>query len=82
MSAHTLAKLDPAFAADLARVQPALSAFRRQRKPREPIPESLWDDIVRLARAYRASPVAQALRVNYTTLKRRTLGQLVERAPR
>jgi hypothetical protein len=57
----------------VARMQPLLVAWRRQRKPRDPIPESLWHDMVQLARAHQSSPVAQALRVNYAALKRRVL---------
>jgi hypothetical protein len=64
---------DPAFAAAVAEVQPALAAWRKRRKPREPIPETLWHYMVRMAQAYQPSPVAQALRVNYTSLKRRLL---------
>jgi len=73
MPATKATRLDPVFAAAVAKLRPALAAWRMGRKAREPIPESLWHDIVRLARAYRPSPVAQALRVNYTTLKRLVL---------
>ena len=57
----------------LARVQPALEAWRLQRRHREAIPETLWQRIVPLARAHGVSPVARALGVNYTTLKERTM---------
>ena len=57
----------------LARVQPALAAWRLRRRHREAIPESLWRMIVPLARAHGVSPVARALGVNYTTLKERTV---------
>jgi hypothetical protein len=73
MAARKATRLDPAFAAAVAGVQPALAAWRKRRKPREPIPEPLWHYMVRLARAYQPSPVAQALRVNYNSLKRRLL---------
>jgi hypothetical protein len=76
MAATPTTKLNPAFAAEVARLQPVLQAWRKQRKHGEPIPEPLWWDIVRLARDYRASPVAQVLRVNYTALKRRLLASL------
>jgi hypothetical protein len=79
MATQTTTKLNPAFAAEVARLQPALDAWRKQRKCREPIPEPLWWDIVRLAKAYRASPVAQVLRVNYSALKRRLLASLLTR---
>ena len=74
---HAAAKWNPTFAAEVAKLQPALDAWRKQRKCREPIPEPLWWDMVRLAKAYRASPVAQVLRVNYSTLKRRLRDSLL-----
>jgi hypothetical protein len=67
------ARLDSSLAAALDEVQPALAAWRKQRKPREPIPESLWHAIARVARDHQPSPVAQALRVNYAALKRRVM---------
>jgi hypothetical protein len=41
MTANKATRLDPAFAAAVAEVQPALAAWRKQREPREPIPEPL-----------------------------------------
>jgi hypothetical protein len=73
MSAPTAQRLRPALEQAVAAVQPALAAWRQQRKPRDPIPEPIWREIVTLARFYRPSPVAHALRVNYTTLKDRVL---------
>src|ERR1035441_10335987 len=70
MTAKTTTKADSTFAAALARVQPALTAWRQRRKHRESIPEPLWRAMVRLARRYGLSPVAQVLRVNYTALSR------------
>ena len=70
MATKTTTKSDPTFAAAIARVQPALTAWRQRRKHREPIPEPLWRTMVRLARRYGLSRVAQVLRVNYTALKR------------
>ena len=69
MASKTTTKSDPTFSAAIARVQPALTAWRERRKHREPIPEPLWRKMVRIARRYGLSPVAQALRVNYTALK-------------
>ena len=76
MSSKTAIKWQPGLEKAVATVQPALAAWRRQRKPREPIPEALWGDMVKLARYYQPSPVAQALRVNYATLKQRVLASL------
>ena len=73
MAAKTALKSDPVFTAAIARVQPALAAWRKRRKPREPIPEALWRKMGKLARGYGLSPVAQALKVNYTALKRHGL---------
>jgi hypothetical protein len=70
MTAKKKIKSDPAFAAAIARVQPALAAWRQQRKHREPVPKALWRAMAALARAYGVCPVAQALSVNYTALKR------------
>jgi hypothetical protein len=69
MTANRATRLEPAFAAAVAEVEPALATWRKRRKNREPIPEPLWSAMVRLAQAYRPSPVAQALRVNYSALK-------------
>ena len=82
MAAKKATRLDPAFAADVAGVQNALAAWRKRRKPREPIPETLWHDIIRMAQINQTSPVAQALRVNYTALKRRVPANLLATAAR
>lgn len=73
MSVPTVKKLRPALAQAVATVQPALAAWRQRRKPRDPIPEPIWRELVVLARFYRPSPVAHALRVNYTNLRSRLL---------
>ena len=82
MAAKTTTKPDPTFSAAIARVQPTLTAWRQRRKHREPIPEALWRKMVRLARRYGLSPVAQALRVNYTGLKHHLAASSVPRASR
>lgn len=64
---------DPALVIGLARVQPALAAWRQRRRHREAIPENLWRLIVPLAQSHGVSPVARALRLNYTALQQRTL---------
>jgi hypothetical protein len=73
MTAKKATRSDPAFAAAVAGVQPALTAWRKRRKYREPMPDLLWHATMRLARDHGLSPVAQELRVNYTVLKRRVL---------
>jgi hypothetical protein len=82
MAAKTTTKSDPTFTAAIARVQPALTAWRQRRKHREPIPEPLWRAMVRLARRFGLSPVAQVLRVNYTTLKRHLVTSAAPQASR
>jgi len=69
MEAKTATKSAPSFLAAIARVEPALAAWRQQRKHREAIPDALWRAMVPLARVHGVSPVAQALRINYTALK-------------
>jgi hypothetical protein len=73
MAANRAAKADANLAVGLTRVEPALVAWRQRRRHREAIPEELWRLIVPLAQAHGVSPVAQALGLNYTTLKERTL---------
>src|ERR1035441_6612950 len=82
MAAKTTTKSDPTFSAAIARVQPALTAWRQRRKHREPIPEALWRKMVRLARRYGLSRVAQVLRVNYTGLKHHLVASSARQAPR
>ena len=65
----------------MARVQPALTAWRQRRKHREPIPEALWRKMVRLARRYGLSRVAQVLRVNYTGLKHHLVASSTPQGP-
>jgi hypothetical protein len=82
MATKTTPQSDPTFAAAIARVQPVLSAWRQRRKHREPIPEHLWRAMVRLARRYGLSRVAQVLRVNYTGLKHHLVASSAPQAPR
>ena len=50
MTANKATRLDRAFAAAVAEVQPALAAWRNQRNPRDPVPEPLWHDLGRSRR--------------------------------
>ena len=63
-------KSDPTFIAAIAQVEPILAAWRRERSHRQPIPSALWRQMVPLARRYGLNPIAQALKVNYSSLKR------------
>lgn len=49
-----------------------------KRKPREPIPEHLWEEAAKLRDKYPLSRISKALRVNHTDLKRRVIGQKAE----
>jgi hypothetical protein len=73
MAAKRAALFDPALAIGLARVQPAVAAWRQRRRHREAIPENLWRLVVPLAQSHGVSPVARALRLNYLALQQRTL---------
>ena len=73
MAAKNAATSECNLAAGLTRVRPAVAAWRRRRRHREAIPESLWRMIVPLAQAHGVSPVAQALGLNYTALKQRSV---------
>lgn len=48
-------------------------AWRKTRKKPGRIPQKLWDSAARLARSHGPGRVAQALRLDYYDLKRRTL---------
>jgi hypothetical protein len=80
MTTKTTAKTGPAYAAALAPVQTDLTAWRKRRKHREPIPQALWRRMATLAESYGVHPIAQALNVSYTALKRRLAANCSERA--
>ena len=65
-------KISLEFQSQLEPVRQELEAWRRRRKPREVIPPPIWQAMARLSRVHGISPVCQALRVNYSDLKRRT----------
>ena len=48
-----------------------LSAWRKHRRHRQPIPEPLWQAAAVLARTHGVSPISSALRLNYYDLQRR-----------
>lgn len=58
--------------AGFARVQRQFEAWRRRRAPGMRIPESLWAAAVELAQKHGVSRTAQALSLDYYSLKRRT----------
>ena len=59
------------FQSQVEPVRQELEAWRRTRKHRDPIPPPIWQAMVELSRVHGLSPVSQALRINYSDLKRR-----------
>jgi hypothetical protein len=59
------------FHSQLKPVRRALEAWRKTRRPRQPIPETLWTEMAAIARTHGVSSVSQALRLDYYALKRR-----------
>jgi hypothetical protein len=56
---------------DLARAADRLTAWRRTRRPKSRIPESLWDLAVKLAAKHGLHRTARTLKLDYYSLKRR-----------
>ena len=75
MAAKIRIKSAPTFTAAIAPLEAALAVWRQHRKPLEPIPRVLWRRMVALATHYGLSPIAQALRVNYSALKRQVVAR-------
>lgn len=55
------------------------AAWRRERRPGQPIPEALWNSAAELAREMGVSPVVRALHLDYVRLKRRVSGQVTSK---
>ena len=66
-----LPRNSPANTPKLQRLLLELSAWRKHRRHRQPIPEPLWQAAAVLARTHGVSPVSSALRLNYYDLQRR-----------
>ena len=66
-----LPKNSPPNSPKLQRLLLQLSAWRKHRRHRQPIPESLWQAAALLARTHGVSPISSALRLNYYDLQRR-----------
>ena len=63
--------LPPVEDSPFAAVRQRFEDWRQTRRRRSPIPEDLWGEAVALARAYGMNRTAQALRLNYASLKQR-----------
>ena len=66
-----LPRNSPANSPNLQRLLLELSAWRKHRRHRQPIPEPLWQAAAVLARTHGVSPISSALRLNYYDLQRR-----------
>ena len=64
-------KTTPELPARLERTRQRFDRWRETCKVRSRIPKSLWSSAVRMARSYGVNRTAQALRVNYYSLKER-----------
>ncbi len=58
-------------------VRRRIERWRRSRKVRSPIPDSLWAAAVGMAKVYGMNRTARALRLNYYGLKKRVEQQVV-----
>jgi len=69
----------PALPPPLESVREQFEKWRQTKgKPREVIPEYLWEEAAKLRDKYPLSRISKALRVNQTDLKRRVMGQKAE----
>jgi hypothetical protein len=64
----------PASSPTLEEVRTRFETWRRAKKPRSSIPKSLWAAAVELCMEHPIYRVSQALRLNYSELKRRVRG--------
>ena len=60
----------------LEELRAQFAAWRRERRPGQPIPEALWNSAAALAREIGVNPVVRALHLDYVRLKRRVTGQV------
>ena len=62
---------------DLAEMKQKLAEWRGTQPARAPLPDSLWQPIIKLARKHGLYRTARSLPIDYGTLKRRCTGQVV-----
>jgi hypothetical protein len=60
------------FPAACSRVQRKLTQWRQGHRPRAPLPEGLWREAAKLASTHGINRTAQALRLDYYSLQKRT----------
>ena len=61
----------PIIAPSLEQVQQRFESWRQRRKKRTRIPQNLWQAAVALSEEYSIYHLSKALRLNYTTLKKK-----------
>jgi hypothetical protein len=67
----------------LARVRRSVQQWRREHRPRTPLPPSLWCEIAALARAWGINRTARALRMDYYSVQKHAAAKgSDEEAPR
>jgi len=71
----SMRKTTPELPARLERTRQRFDRWRKTRKVRSRIPESLWSSAVKMARTYGINRTAKALRVDYYSLKERVDNQ-------
>jgi hypothetical protein len=58
-------------AKEIAAVGSRIEHWRRTREKRSPMPETLWREATRLARAHGVGPISRQLRLGYASLQKR-----------
>jgi hypothetical protein len=64
---------------DLTEMKQKLAEWRSAQPPRTPLPDSLWQPIIELARKHGLYRTAKSLPIDYGTLQRRCMGRPVRR---
>lgn len=72
----------PPLPAECDELRDQLEEWRRTRKKRSRVPESVWKSAERLAEKFGTHRIAQELRLNYMTLKKRVSGSAPKGVPK
>lgn len=76
-----MAKEQAAIPTDLLEMKQTLAEWRSGQPARTPLPDSLWEPILKLARKYGLHRTAKSLPIDYGTLKRRSNSQAPRSTP-
>ncbi|HWH48490.1 MAG TPA: hypothetical protein VN664_11855 [Burkholderiales bacterium] len=74
-----MAKDQVSIPTDLTEMKEKLAEWRSTQPPRTPLPDSLWQAIIKLARKHGLYRTAKSLPIDYGTLQRRCSGHPVRR---